>query len=99
MVNLSRSAILALIGSAVLSVALVGGAFAASNPSGTGQPNQSCGSATAATEPHGFGTDGFAVAEAHYAGSDGTASLLHARSSAAVSQYDVACFQVSSNHQ
>jgi len=98
MVNRLRSAILALAGGAVLSFVLAGGAFAASNPSGSGQPDQSCGSSTAATEPHGFGTDGFATAEARYAGSDNTPSLAHAQSSAAVSQYDVACFQLSSNH-
>ena len=68
---------------------------AARNPSGTGQPSQSCGSATAQTEPNGFSTGGFSNAEARYAGSDGTPSLAHG-SSTAVSQYDVACFQVSS---
>jgi hypothetical protein len=29
-----------------------------------------------------------------YAGNPGTASLAHANSTAAVSQYDIACFQV-----
>jgi hypothetical protein len=90
---------LALAGGAVLSFALAGGALAASNPSGSGQPNQSCGTAGVADiEPHGFGTTGFTHAALVYAGSDGTASKLHAQSSAAVSQYDVACFQVTSNH-
>lgn len=97
MVNRLRSAILALAGGAVLSFVMAGATFGASNPSGSGQPDQSCGSSTAAAEPHGFGTDGFAIAEARYAGSDNTPSLAHARSSAAVSQYDVACFQLSSN--
>ena len=67
---------------------------AARNPSGTGQPGASCGSANAQTEPHGFGTAGFANAESHYAGSDGTPSLANG-SSNAVSQYDVACYQLS----
>lgn len=71
-----------------------GAVSAARNPSGTGQPSQSCGSATAQTEPNGFGTDGFSNAEGRYAGSDGTPSLANG-SSSAVSQYDVACFQVS----
>ena len=69
--------------------------LAASNPSGTGQPNQSCGSATASVEPNGFSTTGFAHAETQYAGSG--MSLDHAQSSHAVSQYDVACFQVTQN--
>ncbi len=67
----------------------------ASNPNGTGQPAQSCGSATAPSNPAGFDTAGFSNAESHYAGSDGTASLQHSNSSPAVSQYDVACFQIS----
>jgi hypothetical protein len=67
---------------------------AARNPAGTGQPGASCGSANAATEPAGFGTDGFAHAETVYAGSDGTPSLANG-SSHAVSQYDVACYQLS----
>jgi hypothetical protein len=53
-------------------------ALAASNPSGSGQPSLEC---------------GFATAEDMYAGSDGTASLASG-SDAAVSQYDVACFQM-----
>jgi hypothetical protein len=67
---------------------------AATNPSGTGQPSASCGSDNAMTEPKGFSTGGFANAETRYAGSDGTPSLAHG-SSHAVSQYDVACYQLS----
>jgi len=70
------------------------GAVSARNPSGTGQPGASCGSANAQTEPRGFGTDGFAHAETVYAGSDGTPSQANG-SSHAVSQYDVACYQLS----
>jgi hypothetical protein len=33
-----------------------------------------------------------------YAGNPGTASAQHANSPNAVSQYDIACFQVSSGH-
>jgi hypothetical protein len=74
-------------------------ASAAGNPSGTGQPSASCQDFQAtSTSPllvNGFNTAGFAHAETVYAGSDGTASLAHAQSDKAVSQYDVACFQLS----
>ena len=66
-------------------------AVAAGNPSGTGQPNASCEEQPAA--PPGFSSGGFANAEEHYAGSG--KSVDHANSTKAVSQYDVACFQVS----
>lgn len=69
-------------------------ANAAANPNGTGQPSQSCGSDTALVEPNGFSTGGFAHAELVYAGSDGTKSQANG-SSHAVSQYDVACYQLS----
>jgi hypothetical protein len=63
-----------------------------------GQPNQDCGALLDAggSQPPGFGTAGFANAEQHYAGSEGTPSAAHG-SSHAVSQYDVACFQSSSH--
>ncbi len=72
--------------------------FAAANPSGTGQPSQSCQSEP--TGPAGLisTTNGFAnVAVNVYAGSPGTPSLANGNA-AAVSQYDVACFQVSQSH-
>jgi hypothetical protein len=56
-----------------------------------GQPNASC-QAQGANPPPGFGTSGFANAEAVYAGSEGTHSLANSRSGNAVSQYDIACF-------
>ena len=71
--------------------------FAAPNPSGTGQPGAECGEEDAAQNPSGFGTAGFENAEEHYAGSYGTASLTHSNSSHAVSQYDVACYQLTQN--
>ena len=71
-------------------------AGAAPNPAGTGQPGAECGEEGATVEPAGFGTEGFARAEAVYAGSEGSASAEHAQSEHAVSQYDVACFQLSS---
>jgi hypothetical protein len=49
-------------------------------------------------EPHGFtATSGFAHAETVYAGSEGTPSAANG-SAHAVSQYDVACYQLTSNH-
>jgi hypothetical protein len=59
-------------------------------PALAGQPNASC-EAAGATPPPGFSTGGFANAEEHYAGSDGTPSQANG-SSNAVSQYDIACF-------
>jgi len=90
---------LAVVLAATFILALSGGpaAFAAPNPSGTDQPGAECGAPNAMNEPAGFSTGGFANAEEHYAGSDGTASLAHANSSHAVSQYDVACYQLSNN--
>jgi hypothetical protein len=70
-------------------------AVAAPNPSGTGQPGAECGEPNASVEPAGFGTSGFAHAETVYAGSG--ASAAHANSPHAVSQYDVACYQLTSN--
>ncbi len=81
----------------LLALAVAVPAFADSNPNGTGQPSQSCGSPTASTMPNGFNTDGFVHATTVYAGSPGTPSAANG-SGTAVSQYDVACFQVTSNH-
>jgi hypothetical protein len=67
-------------------VAVPAAASAARNPSGTGQPSQECGDPGATSEPTGFGTSGFAIAEGVYA--DGSGHN--------VSQYDVACFQFTS---
>lgn len=75
-----------------LSVVLATGAVsAARNPSGTGQPGASCQSEP--TMPNGFSTGGFNHATTVYAGS-GTPSLASGNSHA-VSQYDVACYQLS----
>ena len=52
-----------------------------------GQPGQSC--EQQPTGPPGFDTPGFVNAQRHYANTDGTP---------AVSQYDVACFQLSQHH-
>jgi hypothetical protein len=69
-----------------------GSALAASNPSGTGQPSQDC--SEQANSPAGFLTAGFAHAEAVYANPDSRGGLASGNSHV-VSQYDVACFQVS----
>lgn len=70
-------------------------ALSAPNPSGSGQPSQSC-----QAEPSGppgitSTTNGFATKAVNvYAGSPGTQSAANGNAHA-VSQYDVACFQVS----
>jgi hypothetical protein len=77
------------------------GAFAASNPNGTGQPSQTCLSSTAPNEPgHAASASGSAFNETR-PGTAGTVyagngiSATKAGSPNAVSQYDVACYQVS----
>ncbi len=92
-----RTLMLAAIVCAVVVGLTAPGAMAAPNPSGTGQPGAECGAAGATSEPNGFKTGGFSNAESHYAGSEGTPSAEHGNSHA-VSQYDVACYQVTSNH-
>lgn len=87
--------------SAVAAAMLLGMAtttLAAGNPAGTGQPGAECGEDESFMEPPGFLTDGFAKAEARYAGSEGTPSLLHAKSDHAVSQYDIACVHFTAAH-
>ena len=90
-----RGTLMALFIVVILTFGVVGGSLAAANPSGTGQPTQSCGSAGATSMPNGFTTAGFSHAEEVYAGSGVSATT--AQSGHAVSQYDVACYQVTSN--
>jgi len=47
-----------------LALVAAGSGFAASNPSGTGPPNQSC--EAQPSSPTGFDTSGFANAQNHY---------------------------------
>ncbi|MFL5963085.1 MAG: adenylate cyclase [Gaiellaceae bacterium] len=84
---------------AVMVVALaVVGAGVAANPPGTGQPSQTCLSTTAPSEPgnassapgSAFNENG-GVAGGMYAGSQ----PQNSKNPTSVSQYDVACFQVS----
>jgi len=63
-----------------------------------GQPGAECGEDGATLNPPGFDSQGFANAEEQYAGSDGTASLAHANSEHAVSQYDIACVHFTAAH-
>jgi hypothetical protein len=63
-----------------------------------GQPGAECGDDGATLNPPGFDSGGFANAETRYAGSDGTASLAHAQSAHAVSQYDIACVHFTAAH-
>jgi hypothetical protein len=73
-------------------------AFGAGNPSGTGQPSQTCLSSMAASEPgnaasapgSAFNENG-GIAGSMYAGSQ----PQNSNNPKSVSQYDVACFQVS----
>ena len=91
---------------AVLFAIGAGSGSAARNPSpsGTGQPSQTCLSSTAPTEPgkaasapgSAFNETGPGRAGTVYAGSGVSATTAH--SSNAVSQYDVACYQVSQGH-
>ena len=81
--------------------ALAGITFAASNPAGTGQPGTptvSCGEGNAVEQPKGLTTSGFLFATTKYAGSTDTPSANNAQSPHAVSQYDIACFQFTTNH-
>ena len=78
-----------------------GGATAAlaSNPPGTGQPSQSCGSDTAPNTPgQSVSAPGSAFNPGGQAGSVYAGQQpQNSNNSHSVSQYDVACFQVSSH--
>jgi hypothetical protein len=82
-------------------------AFADTSPNGPGQPGaptQTCGLPNATQSPGSsvnapgsvFNPSG--TAGTVYAGNPGTASLAHSNSDETVSQYDIACFQVSQPH-
>ena len=79
---------------AIVAVAVAGlGATGAS----AAQPAAECGDPGATLAPPGFSTHGFANAETHYAGSEGTPSATNG-SLHAVSQYDIACVHFTSSH-
>jgi len=89
---------------AALLVIGAGSALAATDPNTTGQPSQTCLSTTAPNEPgnaasapgSAFNETGPGKAGTVYAGNG--ISATKAGSSNAVSQYDVACYQVSQTH-
>ena len=92
---------------AALALPLASPALADTSPNGPGQPGApgtTCGSSNAGTTPgsaasaNGSPFNPSGQAGLVYAGNPGTASLAHANSSHAVSQYDVACFQNSQSH-
>lgn len=74
-----------------LAVLLAAGVALAGNPAGTGQPFVECGEGGVTAMPNGFTTDGFANAEEHYAGHGAS---VNSGNWHAVSQYDVACYQL-----
>jgi hypothetical protein len=89
---------LAIAAGMLFAIVSAGGVLAgAGNPAGTGQPSAECGEEGAEIGPSGFETGGFENAEEHYAG-EGEASLTHAHSAHAVSQYDVACVHFTEHH-
>ena len=94
---------------AVGAVSLFGTAVASADtsPNGPGQPGApgtTCGSPDATASPgnaanaNGSPFNPSGQAGTVYAGNPGTASAEHANSVHAVSQYDIACFQVTPGH-
>jgi hypothetical protein len=82
------------LGAATLALSMATATALAANPAGTGQPSVECGEDLATTEPAGFGTSGFAIAEDRYANDDSTGGIASGNWHV-VSQYDVACYQIS----
>ncbi len=83
---------------AALAIVLPATGAAAPNPNGTGQPSQTCLSSTAPSEPGNASSAGGSafnenggIAGGMYAGSQ----PQNSNNSHSVSQYDVACYQVS----
>lgn len=83
---------------ACLALMVLAGTAIAANPPGTGQPSQTCLSSTAPNEPgHAASSPGSpfneidGIAGGKYAGSQ----PQNSKNPHSVSQYDVACFQVS----
>ncbi len=82
----------------LFAVGMISVAFADPSPNGPGQPGApgtTCGSPGAENSPPGLLTDAFLnIASLRYAGSPDTPSAENANSIHAISQYDIACFQV-----
>jgi hypothetical protein len=105
--------ILGVVALSVTGIALAADPHSIANGNPTGQPSQSCGSATALSNPGGLvtqsnpgapflnsnGVSGGVYANGPGTGGPGTATGTgHITNSNAVSQYDVACYQVSQTH-
>ena len=99
--------LLAMMAIAGFLVAIPATAFADTSPNGPGQPGApgtTCGNPNTSLTPGNsvnasgsvFNPGG--TAGTVYAGNPGTASAANANSAAAVSQYDIACFQNSQPH-
>lgn len=78
------------------------GALGATNPVGKGEPGVAgegaeCGKEGSTVMPKGMETEAFEAATLKYAGSEGTPSLK-GNTAHAISEYDIACFQQTSNH-
>jgi len=91
---------------AALALIPVTSVFADPSPNGPGQPGApgtTCGSPNATSSPgnaanaNGAPFNPNGQAGTVYAGNPGTASLAHSNSTHSVSQYDIACFQVTSH--
>jgi hypothetical protein len=81
------------IGAATLAISMSATIALAGNPAGSGQPSAGCGDPNATVMPNGFLSGGFSVADAHYANPDSTGGT-HSANTHVVSQYDVACYQL-----
>ena len=99
--------LLAAMAVAGIAVVIPGVAFADTSPNGPGQPGApgtTCGNPNTSSTPGNSVNAGGSVfnpsgqAGTVYAGNPGTASAANANSSNAVSQYDIACFQVTPPH-
>ncbi len=82
-------------------------ALAATNPSGTGQPSQTCTSSTAPNEPGSSSSSPGSPFNEPNSGAPGTGTggtvyagqqPQNSKNPNSVSQYDVACYQVSQSH-
>ena len=81
------------VGAATLALGMSATMVLAGNPSGSGQPSAGCGDQNATVMPNGFNSGGFANADTHYANPDSIGGQASGNSHV-VSQYDVACYQL-----
>ena len=90
-----RRRLIAAASATALALSVFAGSALAANPGTTGQPSQDC--STQPSSPNGFNTGGFAIAGAVYANPADTGSQggISSGNPMVVSQYDVACFEVS----